>query len=303
LILSLCYSGKSTAQPVYTIPWAAQQPQWVFPIWFEDGLGRRDTVYICYDPLALTSPHQDSLFGSYAMNYDTTDFNMGKLLNSSPCTVQPCPIRKVYVSSNAGHKLLEYFVFYSGNKIKYPLKVYYDVSVLNSQALPWIPPGFSSHKAQAYGLFYDEFTYFSTPSFCSTSQYVLMSDSVSPYWFFNYACLAKDSIIWNSSLHNYGYASVTFNVEKWTGWPTGGVGIDEKNTKDLKYTFINNIIFINQPLEYIKLYDIAGKKVYEDFKIYNSAEINLYSFQNAMYIIETKTKTGLPEKSKILICK
>lgn len=304
LILSLCYSKKSNAQQVYTIPWAVQQPQWVFPIWFEDGIGRRDTVYICYDSLAHTSQYQDSLFGyfwNYQMSYDTNKFNMGNLPNSLPCSTQPCPMSKIYLSTSSGNILFDYFQFSAGNKINYPLKVYYDVNMLNSPALPWTPAGLNYKKAQAYALFFDQFTYFSSPSLCGTSQYVLMSDSVSPQWFLNYACLAKDSIIWNSNIYNYGFAQVTFNIEKWTGWPAGGVGIERNYSELINVILINNIAIIKRPLEYFKVFDINGKLIYNYVNKNSDSELNLSLLKNAIYIIETKSKGELPVRNKLAI--
>jgi hypothetical protein len=45
-------SKISNPQTIYTIPWAIQQPKFVFPIFIEDGVGNRDTLYLRYDPNA-----------------------------------------------------------------------------------------------------------------------------------------------------------------------------------------------------------------------------------------------------------
>ena len=48
-LLVLLALVKNTVAQTYTIPWAQQQPAWVFPLWFEDASGAKDTLYLCYD--------------------------------------------------------------------------------------------------------------------------------------------------------------------------------------------------------------------------------------------------------------
>lgn len=61
----------------YTIPGATEQPAWVFPLWFEDALGNKDTLYFGYDPEAQNFdwPQSDSIFGENLENIDTAQFN------------------------------------------------------------------------------------------------------------------------------------------------------------------------------------------------------------------------------------
>lgn len=47
----------------YTVPGAQQQPAWVFPLWFEDGSGAKDTLYFCYDANAKSVLPYDTIFG------------------------------------------------------------------------------------------------------------------------------------------------------------------------------------------------------------------------------------------------
>ncbi len=55
----------ANSQTIYTIPWATQQPKFVFPIFIEEGGGHKDTLYIGYDPNV-----------SY-ISFDTTSQNYG----------------------------------------------------------------------------------------------------------------------------------------------------------------------------------------------------------------------------------
>ncbi|MBL0340617.1 MAG: hypothetical protein IPP71_06685 [Bacteroidetes bacterium] len=41
--------GKTSFSQTYLIPGALQQPSWVFPIFIEDAIGQKDTVFIGYD--------------------------------------------------------------------------------------------------------------------------------------------------------------------------------------------------------------------------------------------------------------
>ena len=46
-----------------TIPRVLQQPDWFIPIYFEDGNGDKDTVYLGYDEDAINSgPNFDTIF-------------------------------------------------------------------------------------------------------------------------------------------------------------------------------------------------------------------------------------------------
>jgi hypothetical protein len=65
-LLLVVLAVVSKAQ-VYTIPWAQVQPDWVFPLWFENGDGQKDTIYIGYDENAhgylLQENNPDTIFG------------------------------------------------------------------------------------------------------------------------------------------------------------------------------------------------------------------------------------------------
>jgi hypothetical protein len=89
-LLASCWIGILSAQ---------QQPQFVMPIWFEDSLGNRDTVWVGGDPNAssqnmnsqfgeavITAPF-DSVFEVRAVHGDDTDWETSKIIieyNDSP---------------------------------------------------------------------------------------------------------------------------------------------------------------------------------------------------------------------------
>ncbi|MFN0276655.1 MAG: T9SS type A sorting domain-containing protein [Chitinophagales bacterium] len=69
------FSFTSYAQ-TYTIPGATEQPAWVFPLWFEDALGNKDTLYFGYDPEAeeFGYPQKDTIFGEEYLLVDSSNF-------------------------------------------------------------------------------------------------------------------------------------------------------------------------------------------------------------------------------------
>jgi len=57
------------------IPNATKQPKWVFPIYFEEGTDRKDTIYLGYDPFANhPGVKDDTIFGEYWITTDTVGF-------------------------------------------------------------------------------------------------------------------------------------------------------------------------------------------------------------------------------------
>lgn len=77
LLSFLLLLNVSFSQTVYTIPWATTQPAFVFPIYFEEGTGQKDTLYLAYDSLAnggYVGVPSDTSFGVQKMKIDTNKF-------------------------------------------------------------------------------------------------------------------------------------------------------------------------------------------------------------------------------------
>jgi hypothetical protein len=126
LILSLCYSKKSNAQPVYTIPWAVQQPQWVFPIWFEDATGAKDTIYFGIDSFSIGAPgsEADSIMGSYKMRIDTSEFHVYMVFGG----LDSCKVRLGPYGIGGD--------IHSTRHVQYPLVLRWDNSLLFTEPIP-----------------------------------------------------------------------------------------------------------------------------------------------------------------------
>jgi len=120
---------------ISTLIYSQATPQWLFPIWFEDANGDRDTVYIGYDPEANNPSGFDPEFEKY-ISIDTTVF--GVLVN-----------RDITYSPNTGNwnadsgKIIEIDSdsYPSANltflKGQMPITMYWDMSLFYSNDLPY----------------------------------------------------------------------------------------------------------------------------------------------------------------------
>lgn len=113
---------------------AQTSPQWLFPIWFEDANGDRDTVYIGYDPEANSTTGFDEEFEDYIW-VDTSKFNV--LVNSG----YPSPYSGNH-NIDSG-KIIEIAnSFYPDADIDFvngqmPITMYWDMANLYSNDLPY----------------------------------------------------------------------------------------------------------------------------------------------------------------------
>ncbi|MCY7408633.1 MAG: T9SS type A sorting domain-containing protein [Chitinophagales bacterium] len=125
-LLCLLVCVKFSAAQSYTVHGAQVQPAWVFPLWFEDGSGAKDTVYFCYDPTANDQyPNTDTLLGEKLIQKDSTKFWVGVwAFNGKDSTIQ---------SSVSKVPFAQLFI----NNGYYPLKIFWDDTLFYSSALPF----------------------------------------------------------------------------------------------------------------------------------------------------------------------
>ena len=144
LILSMFIIPPAAAAQ-YTIPWASQQPAWVFPLWFEDGSGQKDTIYLGYDKKADKQPEGiDTLFGEKCTLPDSITFTA---LFTHACLTGY--VYKVSVTS-------ETLQLYSGIgflKSTWPLTMKFDASLFYSDSLPFYADstGYPDSLPRGYG--------------------------------------------------------------------------------------------------------------------------------------------------------
>ena len=119
-LVALCNSNL-VAQ-TYTIPFAEKQPAWIFPLWFTNGDGQKDTIYLAYDPEASEFVI-DTVFGEYGIEP-----------NDSAFYIRTGPDWKVFATN-----YISYAIDLSGYNIVYPFTVTYDASLMYSDSLPGTP--------------------------------------------------------------------------------------------------------------------------------------------------------------------
>lgn len=144
LLLFFCLISNFTlSQPIYTIPWATKQPKFVFPIYFEESSGMRDTIYICYDPQAhLSTPNiADTIFGQKLIYADTTKF-YAYFPFCNPMPYQCDSQYKATVSPLSTGVFPISWTHFSFRNGLLPLKISWDISTLYSDSLPFpLNPG------------------------------------------------------------------------------------------------------------------------------------------------------------------
>jgi len=114
IIIAIIYSNSAFAQP-----------QWKFPIAFEDATGAKDTVFFIWDSTATFGV--DTLLGEIPMSIDTNVFQVYMYISSSPFdSSKVCATNTNY----SIHKSI-----YATNYV-YPITIRWDTSLFFSSVLP-----------------------------------------------------------------------------------------------------------------------------------------------------------------------
>ena len=218
LVNKHCLIGQT-----YPIPGAIQQPAWVFPLFFEDAIGQKDTIYLGYDGGITLSYHcyDESLFNEQFIFWDTSLFSSAACITS----LGNDSITSVDVSSFT-NKIFGIYVF----KAHYPLTIRFDTSVLNADSLP-LPDQSPLPKAEVLFDYYYFPNVLNVPN-CTWGAPVLLTDTC-----LNGCCFA-DSIVFTAQGGGQGPYDTFFDItfRSWTGQV---VGIDESGKKETDYLFPN----------------------------------------------------------------
>jgi len=128
-ITSLCAFAQT-----YTIPGATQQPAWVFPIYFEEGTGLKDTIYLGYDPNAspIHGPFPGSIDTVFGEDYELIDTSKFKVFWTSCCDAIHDTVIRVDVAPSG---YLGGSIFFTKGVL--PLTVKWDKSLFYSAILPY----------------------------------------------------------------------------------------------------------------------------------------------------------------------
>ncbi len=182
LFFLLLFSFNSFSQ---TIPWATQQPKWVFPIYAKDANGNRDTVYLGYDPSASQYNPNEFIFGEY---YEPNPMIFNLFLYSNS-TYGDSIIKADVKDTLDGALRFEL----NGNYTVFPLTLYWDVSLLRSDSLPF--PIQAVYPKAWFALYYAVASIYvsNVPPFsCTLSTPAIFTDTAN---YFDCQCHVQDSIV------------------------------------------------------------------------------------------------------------
>ncbi|MBK8486230.1 MAG: T9SS type A sorting domain-containing protein [Bacteroidetes bacterium] len=237
----------------YTIPGATEQPAWVFPLWFEDGTGAKDTLYLGYDSEGQDYgyPQSDTVFAEYFNLIDTTKFNVYW--------------SSIYFDSlilkNIIWQHLEFYTYISFYKAEYPIKISWDNNLFYSEALPY---PFNEDLPRAWGLFYCHDNSPEYPNCFPLGELpLLFTDTIigPPYLF---EIWRKDSMIFNGPDNTYLLDYADFAVFPYNSFD--GTAIEEQDITSITVgpnPFINEIqIKSFDQLENLTIYSITGQQIF-----------------------------------------
>lgn len=126
-VITFSISTITCSAQIYEIPNADEQPAWVFPLWFEDANGTKDSIYIAYDEEAVDyGISTDVVFGEDLQEIDTDTFNVtwGFLIGDEGL--------KVLVWKTITNPEIITFI-----NAKLPLKITWDNNLFYSTELPF----------------------------------------------------------------------------------------------------------------------------------------------------------------------
>ncbi|MCY7409046.1 MAG: T9SS type A sorting domain-containing protein [Chitinophagales bacterium] len=236
-----------SAAQTYTVPGAQVQPAWVFPLWFEDGSGAKDTLYFCYDSTAKSVLPYDTILGEVQTIIDTSEFTVyyGCSFNFSTFL-----IRQSYVtdSNSLGESVCVWHAYL-------PLKIKWDRNLFYIDSLPYPDQG---PAPRAKGGFY-----FDIPMICIDPGIdcfgtILMTDTI-----ISASCYATDSIV----LGGNGFSTFWFGITAWDGmeWLLGVIeGAETQNDWQVYPTLISSSFHIKNngpPVSSYCVYDLWGRMV------------------------------------------
>ena len=150
LFFLLSQSNYLSCQNTYSVSWAPEQPSWLFPIFFEDSIGQKDTIYIGYDSRALPFPdQQDFRFGEQGFAVDTVSLQV-----FSGYFPPPDSAMKVIVFSEAMFYLYPdgYLFPININNVYPPITLHYDISVFYSDSISPLPYPNQTATPKAQGI-------------------------------------------------------------------------------------------------------------------------------------------------------
>ncbi len=266
-LILLLLSGFLFAQ-TYAVPGAQLQPAWVFPMWFENGDGQKDTLYFCFDP--QSGFPSDTLFGVKLIPENTDTFNatFDQLLYNDSMHLKVIVLTTDVLSAGVGIK------FQNG---VLPITLRWDKNVFYSDSIPY-PEKDPAPRAQGK-------IWFDLPmnvDSCNYSVPIIMTDSVTTYYS---TCYKSDSIIFNGN----GISYLTFSVDPWKGYWLNAHESHQKNSVNFYPNPSSGEIKITAAEQYdsYELLDLAGRKIFgrQIIQQGSTTEIKLLRLSPGSYLI------------------
>ena len=281
-IITFPLSNHCFSQTTYTIPWAVQQPKFVFPIYFEEGGGQRDTLYLGYDPNAslFSFNISDSIFGVIKRPLDTNMFYV-----KWDASQVHCGNNILCTEGFKANVCSTYSPFYFPsvntiycNKGILPLKISWDKSTFYTDSLPFPNqvPYPSAWARIIYGF----------PFCLARENYVDVFDIGGFVTASDTNGIVRDSITFyrpDGQLQSVNSGYLGFQIESWNS-PT-----EIRNYEVNKYFNISS--FENQIQVYsieedimVKIYDLFGRE-YLSREIRKCEAVTLPIFKTNVYIL------------------
>jgi len=262
---------------------------WLFPIYFEDSIGQRDTVYFGYHPLATFG--LDTAFGEKIIAQDTSKFYAYFLgLSQTSDSV----LKKIIIPDVSGLNGLISF-----NKGLLPVKIYWDGNLFDSDSLPFIK---QNSLPRAMGSM--EKGNNVPPNGCAPLFPIIMSNDSSACGF----CIRSDSVVFSQGVYKYiqeiAISIVSFKDQ------SGCMGINNVSSDiyfDVYPNPVSNLLHIESKLNdnySYKLFDVYGRLVKTVSDIRGNQIINTVALVSGAYILTINDLQGLPLfTNKIIIYK
>jgi len=281
-------------------------PQWIFPIVFKNGIGKRDTIYLALDSNAhsfMPIP-ADTIYGEM---YEAVDsFAFSAFWTDCPSTIcDTLSVVKVNASVNGGGGA---FRFYNGIK---PLTVYFNSALFYSDSLGalldsngeqiYLPTPFEP-LARGRVLINDFDSTLPVPPVTESCNWIhndiWISDTIPPT--FQVPCHFSDSLILQYDDDSPYAGEIFFNIRDWTGVWVSTEELEEKKSFQVYPNPSDGLILIesaldgSMPLE-LTLFDVGGRILLkkEMSMLFGSASLDLSTKENGLYYMQLKTKEHL----------
>jgi len=264
----------------YNVPWAQQQPAWVFPIWFEDSTGARDTLYFNYDPSADTIFNQirDTVFGDFKVPFDTSRFQVYE-----DCVLPDDLL--VYKSATYSASTIYYGMNLCFFKVVLPVTVSWDVNLLRSSALPFPD---QSPAPRAQGEYQpSSLEPVSATQECYMTEPVLMTDS----FLVPASCHFADSFVLDGTFA----MPMSFQVLPWTGAHTA---VEEVTpfapwTVGLHSKDVITITSKSHSAYRVAVYDVTGRCIHTSIGFNKLHQLDASGWTDGLYLITLTDKSYL----------